>query len=327
MANDLTILVGTAGQGIMRSGDGGETWQRVATNQGMYQNPVIRVLVNHPSNPNLIYAGTDRGIFRSSDGGQNWQSKESPLIRFSIWTIAIDPTNPDTMYAGTGTPSPVAMFRSTDGGDNWEQRPMEVAEECPIGLPQMTAIAIDPIDSRSIWAGVEVDGLRHSSDGGETWEKAGTAIPNLDVHNVAVTAGPPKTVVVVVNNDVFTSTDDGATWSAVGIKDVFPYTYPRGIMVHPGDPKTVFLTIGDSTPGRTGTVMRSQDTGKTWENLSLSNPPNSAMWVVNVQPANPQIAFAGSRYGHLYRSDDGGNSWNKQWREFSEISSVLSIPG
>jgi len=252
MANDLTILVGTAGQGIMRSGDGGETWQRVATNQGMYQNPVIRVLVNHPSNPNLIYAGTDRGIFRSSDGGQNWQSKESPLSRFSIWTIAIDPTNPDTMYAGTGTPSPVAMFRSTDGGDNWEQRPMEVAEECPIGLPQMTAIAIDPIDSRSIWAGIEVDGLRHSSDGGETWEKAGTAIPNLDVHNVAVTAGPPKTVVVVVNNDVFTSTDDGATWSAVGIKDVFPYTYPRGIMVHPGDPKTVFLTIGDSTPGRPG---------------------------------------------------------------------------
>ncbi|SVE01178.1 uncharacterized protein METZ01_LOCUS454032, partial [marine metagenome] len=117
MANGLTILVGTAGQGIMRSGDGGETWQRVATNQGMYQNPVIRVLVNHPSNPNLIYAGTDRGIFRSSDGGQNWQSKESPLSRFSIWTIAIDPTNPDTMYAGTGTPSPVAMFRSTDGGD------------------------------------------------------------------------------------------------------------------------------------------------------------------------------------------------------------------
>jgi photosystem II stability/assembly factor-like uncharacterized protein len=106
MANELTILVGTAGQGIMRSGDGGESCQRVATNQGMYQNPVIRVLVNHPSRPNVIYAGTDKGVFRSSDGGQNWQSKDSPLNRLSVWTIAIDPSNPDTMYAGTGTPSP-----------------------------------------------------------------------------------------------------------------------------------------------------------------------------------------------------------------------------
>lgn len=167
----MTILVGTAGQGIMRSGDGGESWQRVATNQGMYQNPVIRVLVNHPFEPNVIYAGTDKGVFRSDDAGQNWQSNASPLSGYSIWAMAIDPANPDVMYAGTGTPSPVAMFRSTDGGSSWERRPMEVAEECPIGLPQMTAIAIDPTNTRSIWAGIEVDGLRHSADGGESWNK------------------------------------------------------------------------------------------------------------------------------------------------------------
>ena len=73
--------------------------------------------------------------------------------------------------------------------------------------------------------------------------------------------------------------------------------------------------------------MRSKDTGRTWENLPLPTPPNSAMWVVSVPSFNPQVAFAGSRYGHLYRSDDGGDSWNKLWREFSEISSVLLIPG
>ncbi len=327
MAEELTILVGTASQGIMRSSDGGESWQRVATNQGMYQNPVIRALANHPARPNVVYAGTDRGVFRSDDAGQNWRTEESPLSGFSVWVVTIDPIDPDTMYAGTGTPSPVAMFRSTDGGNSWERRPMEVAEECPIGLPQMTAIAIDPTNPRSIWAGIEVDGLRHSPDGGETWEKVGVEIPNLDVHNVAVAAGPPKTVVVVVNNDVFTSTDDGNTWNALGIKDVFPYSYPRGIVVHPKNSKTIFLTIGDTTPGRIGTVMRSLDTGKTWENLSLSEPPNSAMWVVSVPSFNSQMAFAGSRYGHLYRSDDGGGSWNKLWREFSEISSVLCIRG
>ena len=44
------------------------------------------------------------------------------------------------------------------------------------------------------------------------------------------------------------------------------------------------------------------------------------------QPFNPQVIFAASRYGYLYRSDDGGESWSKLWREFSEISSLLWMP-
>lgn len=326
MADESTILVGTVGQGVMRSSDVGDTWQRISVNQGMYQNPMVRVLANHPNQPEVVFAGTERGLFKSHDAGQSWRRIVSPLSEYSVWAMAIDPTDPNIILAGTGTPSSVAMFRSDDGGENWERLDMEVVEECPIGNPQMTGIAIDPTNPKSIWAGIEVDGLRHSSDGGYTWTKAGTDIPNLDVHNVAITVGPPKTIVVVVNNDVFTSINDGATWESIGIKDVFPYTYPRGIKVHPGYPCTIFLTIGDTTPGRTGTVMRSKDTGRTWENLSLPTPPNSAMWAVDISSSNDQLAYAGSRYGHLYRSDDGGDSWNKMWREFSEISSVLSIP-
>ncbi len=327
MADEFAVLVGTVGQGIMRSPDGGDTWQRVGANQGMYQNPMVRVLANHPQRPEVVYAGTERGLFKSDDSGQHWRRIESPLSEFSVWAIAVSPADPDLILAGTGTPTPVAMFRSTDAGETWERRPMDVVDECPIGNPQMTGIAIDPTNPDSVWAGIEVDGLRHSSDGGVTWNKAGQDIPNLDVHNVAVSAGPPKTVIVVVNNDVFTSTDDGATWTSVGIKTAFPYGYPRGIAVQPDNPNTIFVSIGDSTPGRIGTVMRSKDTGGTWENLPLPSPPNSAMWVVNLPSFNPQIAFAGSRYGHLYRSDDGGDSWSKLWREFSEISSVVSIAG
>ena len=327
MANEVTVMVGTVGQGILRSTDGGETWLRISINQGMFQNQMVRALVNHPSKPEVVYAGTEQGVFKSGDAGQSWQQIDSPLNDYSVWAMAIDPSDPDVILAGTGTPSPVAMFRSTDGGKNWERREMEVVDECPIGNPQMTAIAIDPTNPKSVWVGIEVDGLRHSSDGGETWTKVGSEIPNLDVHNVAVTAGPPKTVVVVVNNDVYTSIDDGSTWQCLGIKEVFPYTYPRGISVHPGDPSTIFLTIGDTTPGRIGAVMRSKDTGQTWEELQLPAPPNSAMWVVNVSSFDSDVTFAGSRYGHLYRSDDGGDSWSKLWREFSEIASVLSVPG
>ena len=72
--------------------------------------------------------------------------------------------------------------------------------------------------------------------------------------------------------------------------------------------------------------MRSKDAGATWENLSLPVQPNSAVWTLSIPAQAPNTVFAASRYGYLYRSDDGGDSWRKLWREFSEISSVLCIP-
>ncbi|PON11952.1 hypothetical protein C2W62_42160 [Candidatus Entotheonella serta] len=128
------------------------------------------------------------------------------------------------------------------------------------------------------------------------------------------------------NNEVYTSTDDGATWTALNIRDIFPWSYPRSIFVPPEQPQTVFLTIGDTTPGRIGTVMRSKDVGKTWESLTMPTPPNSAMWSVHARPDAPDVMLAGSRYGYLYQSDDGGDTWHKLWRELSEINSLLAIP-
>tara|TARA_B100001245_G_scaffold23466_1_gene15386 strand:+ start:183 stop:1169 length:987 start_codon:yes stop_codon:yes gene_type:complete len=327
MTDVKTILVGTVGQGIMRSADGGENWGRIGIGAGLHSDAMVRTLLNTPTSPEIIFAGTDKGLVRSDDAGKTWHQVDSPMNDYTVWALAADPGDPNLIFAGTGTPTPAALFRSSDAGKTWEKSSMEAAAECPnVGVPRVTGIAVDPMTHNDVWVGLEVDGLRHSSDGGDTWETINGAIPNPDVHNVAVAGGPPKTVVVVVNNDVYTSTNNGGKWDRLGIKEVFPYTYPRGILVQPGNSNNIFVTIGDSTPGRVGTVMRSQDTGKTWESLPLPVEPNSAMWVVNAQAAEPQVMFAGSRYGYMYRSEDSGDSWTKLWREFSEISSVLWVP-
>ena len=135
-----------------------------------------------------------------------------------------------------------------------------------------------------------------------------------------------KTVYVVVNNEVYTSGDDGASWDPVGIREVFPLTYPRNLRIDPNDPDVAYVTLGDTTPGTTGAVMRTRNRGASWESLELPVQPNSAMWVVNVEPYDPQVLFAASRYGYLYRSDDGGASLRKLSREFSEVSSVHWVP-
>ena len=328
MADGITILVGTAGQGVMRSIDSGESWRRVGITQGIHSDAVVRCLTPVPGTESSVLAGCDSGILRSDDNGDTWRRVYTAMNGAAVWAIAFDPSNPQAGFAGTGTPNPCQIYRTRDGGASWELRPCEVAAECPaVGVPRVTGIAIDPTNGNSIWVGIEVDGLRHSSDGGDTWETVPHQdIPNMDIHNVTVTSGPPHRVVVMVNDDVFLSDDDGGSWRNLGVRQNFPLGYPRGIKVKADDPQTIFTTFGDTTPGSTGVVMRSTDAGATWDSLPLPVEPNTAMWVVNSQPQNPDFLLAGSRYGYLYQSGDAGASWSKFNREFSEISSVAWFP-
>ena len=84
------------------------------------------------------------------------------------------------------------------------------------------------------------------------------------------------------------------------------------------------LTIIVGTVGQS--IMRSTDNGKSWEMLPLPVQPNSTVWTFGLHPADPNIIFAASRFGYLYRSDTGENSWIKLGREFSEIAAARWLP-
>src|SRR5688572_25991141 len=116
MARANTILVGTIGQSIMKSVDDGESWVRVGPRDGFHSDGIVRSLVSDSRRPEVVYAGTDVGLYRSDDGGAKWKLLDTPMNEATIWSMVIDPTEPDTMFVGTGTPSTPGVFKSTDGG-------------------------------------------------------------------------------------------------------------------------------------------------------------------------------------------------------------------
>jgi photosystem II stability/assembly factor-like uncharacterized protein len=329
---DVTIVVGTVGQSIMRSEDNGQTWARIGPRRGFAYEASVRSIAMHPREHRILFASTERGIYRSEDGGANWKYVDSALNNSYVWAIAFDPVNPDTMFAGTGTPSPAMIFRSRDCGRTWERRPVEVAAECEaVGTPRVTGIAVDPVEPDNVWVGLEVDGARYSSDGGETWSIV-EVTGRRDIHNVAVTAGPPRTILIVANREIYASSDNGRTWEAREMQKALPWEYPRkenylrGIAVDPGNANRIFLSFGDFTPGTSGAIAASDDFCKSWKLMPLPVEPNSTMWTFGTNSEDANILFAASRYGYLYRSDDGGASWVKLRRELSEIAAVCWLP-
>ena len=322
----MRVLVGTVGQSVLATDDG-EHWGRLGPTNGFHSDAIVRTLVNAPDAPNVIWAGTDQGILRSDDGGRSWSRLEGPLARQQVWRISLHPSQSDVLFVGTGTPSPARMFRSEDRGATWKQLDVEIAEECPaVGVPRVTDIAIDPVEPTRVWASIEVDGMRQSTDGGQSWRRIAGPITNPDGHAASVSPGPPKAVVLTVNNEIFISYDDGTSWEPVGVQQRFPYTHVRDVVFDATDPRTAWAAIGDATPGTTGALMRTRDSGRSWERVDLPVAPNSAMWVIRTQPDAPNLLFAASRYGYLYRSDDRGASWIKLPREFSEVTSIVWVP-
>lgn len=319
----VTICVGTVGSGAWTSADGGGSWRRVG--RGLGNESRVYGLAAHPREPRTVFAGADDGIYKSHDGGLSFERLDSPMNKMDVWKIAFDPTDPDTIFAGT---RPAALFRSTDGGRNWRQLPVDMVEDCPnVGVPRVTALTVDPADRRIVWAGVEVDGVRRSLDGGETWTRVAGGLDDPDIHDVAVRpAGDGKRVLTSTPREIFASGDKGESWQRLGVGEHFGLPYCRGLALKTDDPDTVFVATGDGAAGATGAIQRSKDGGKSWQTLPLPVEPNSPIWAFATHPADPGLIVACSHYGELFATADAGDSWRKLPREFTEIRALAWTP-
>ncbi|MGE0821897.1 MAG: WD40/YVTN/BNR-like repeat-containing protein [Candidatus Binatia bacterium] len=332
MAKDCTICVGTIGAGVWFSPNGGERWKRSKMRLPFHAEPgeiQIRNLSVFPQNPNHLLAGSEVGIYRSEDKGATWELVDSPVDGQQVWSLGIHPTDPNILFAGT---KPPGVYRSTDGGKRWEKLTIAIAEKCLAGAPKVTNIVFDPRNPRTVWVSVEIDGLYRSDDGGDTW----THLPplgehelNQDVHGFTITQGPTSRLLVTTPDGIWTSTNDGQSWTVHPFPRFFErdkISYCRGVAVKPDSPDVWFVANGDFIPGRTGAIQRSTDGGKTWTKLPLPVQPNSTMYWIATHPADPNFVVANSLHGYVYTSDNGGDSWQKLEHEFGEVRALAWVP-
>ena len=313
-----TLYVGTIGQSVWRSKDGGESWQRASG--GLFIESDIRAIAVRPDNAAVLFAGTEAGLYRSTDRGDSWARLDSPLNGLQIWALAIDGENPDIMFAGT---CPSGLYRSQDGGDTWHKLTVELAAECPGVpiIPRVTTILIDPEDHQTVYVGIEIDGMRISRDGGETWASGNAGLSSQDIHGLAVVPGTPPTLVAATNNDVCVTTDM-RHWTPLNVRAHYPWPYCRGVVHLPNGDGRVWVGAGNGPPGDQGGLFYSNDLGKSWQRADLGGDANSTIWSFAHSPAFPDWLLVYSVAGQIYRSTDCGHTWTKLSREFGEVRAV-----
>lgn len=234
-ATKNTWYVAAVGGGVWKTTDAGASWRQLADE---VPNLAVSALVQCPSNPNIMYAGTGEsffsvdvingnGILKSTDRGETWTPLASTIndVRFNnISRIIVSPTDANLVLASTtvgrykgslGASSNI--FRSTDGGATWTA----VYTEPGTGVladKRVLQIIADPSNFNIMYAGVYGDGVRKSTNAGLTWTTINNGITNLTGRfEVAVSPVNPSYVFAASqgtsHSELWVSWDGGANWA------------------------------------------------------------------------------------------------------------------
>jgi photosystem II stability/assembly factor-like uncharacterized protein len=256
----------------------------------------VSAVVGVAGDPNLYYLGAaSGGVWKTVNGGVHWEPVFDDQPAQSIGALAIDPNNPNVVWAGTGEAhirSNVSIgngiYKTTDGGKTWSH--MGLAES-----GRIARIVVHPRNPDVVFA---------------------AALGHL--------YGPQE------ERGVFRTTDGGRSWERILFVD--ENTGASDLLMDPNNPEILFAgtwqmvirTWGRQSGGPGGGLFRSKDGGDTWERLEgngLPTPPLGKV-VVGMSPDDSERVYAlietnsnrefsplEDHQGVLWRSDDGGESW------------------
>ncbi|MFN2576394.1 MAG: WD40/YVTN/BNR-like repeat-containing protein [Pyrinomonadaceae bacterium] len=338
------IWAGSAGGGVWRSNDAGQTWQSCWSDQDILN---IGSLGIDQKNPDLIYCGTGEanlssdsypgvGLYKSSDEGKTWQliaSSEKQIVPKRIGAIAVDPfDSKHVLLGGVGLAEVSSsgkdmggLYVSTNAGINWKRMTFVSSRNY-----WCHAVVFHPKTRGRIYATFTEQGSRsgiwRSTDGGKKWEHLKKGLPEaarFGRTSLAISPSNPDVLYAFAKNEasgdkdlllgVFRSTNGGDTWKSIHgahFKDEGQISYGNTIVVHPTNPDYVICGGVD--------LHRTTDAGATWKKITR--------WDANV--GTPVYAHAdhhalimppkavGRVYdpndGGLDVSEDGGNTWTNR---------------
>ena len=306
------------GVGVLKSTDGGQTWQQV--NNGL-NNLYIGTLFMHPQNPDILLAGAfnvqypeGSGVYLTRDGGKTWN--QTLFNNQAIESVEFSLSNPQIAYAGSIN----TVFRSEDGGQSWEEvanRP----EGGDWGAPGVVAghpidFQVDPRDPDRIFSNQYGGGNFLSLDGGHTWQTASKGYTGSMVRGIAVDPTQPGRVVAASRSGLFISNNGGSDW--VGISNPnFHFLDWHVIALDPADPQHMLsgLTTWHN-------LVNSSNGGQTWEEVARTPADRMAFSYIAFVPSHPERVYAATagifssgRFDDIqpgagiYISNDSGRTW------------------
>ncbi len=307
-------------------------WQSIGPNNVAGR---ILSLAIDPSNTNILWAGSSSGgLWKSTTKGAGinaWTYINTGYPTIAISAIAINQSNPSTMYIGTGeisyyhvplvgTPGARASYgmgilKSTDAGVTWTQTSLT------FDFSQITAIqriVINPLNTNTLFAATS-EGIYKSTDAGTTWSQSLFVVMAMDL-----VMNPADTSVLIsahgnlnssLNAGMYKTTDAGETWTQLttGLPSM---NFGRTALSYaPSNSQVVYAGISNGGSYTMLGLYKSTDNGNTWALVSNSNYVGSQGWynnVVAVHPLDENIVFCAGI--DMYKSTNGGpNMINKSY--------------